>query len=323
MIYRTRDGNEVSGNGGQDRLLSDLYGTFPGRIAVRLLIPPVVSKIGGFFLNSALSRFLIRPFVRKNNIDLNLYEPAAFAKNIHNIASIRSSRRTDRFQRNYRSYNEFFTRKIKDGLRPFDSNPSHLVSPCDGKLTVCPISKTGTLYVKQTAYTIESLLRNRKLADRYDGGQALIFRLTVDDYHRYFYVDDGKKSRDHKIPGVLHTVNPVAGDVYPIYKENSRQYCLIKTSCFGTILMMEVGALMVGKIHNHHSGKTLVNRGMEKGYFEFGGSTILLLLQSGAAILDADLLANSREGIETIVKAGERIGKSQKVFSSDDADSID
>lgn len=292
MICRTRDGRKISGNDGQDRFLAALYGCLPGRMAVRFLIHPSVSKIGGTFLSSSFSRFLIAPFVKKHQIDLGQYESAR-----------------------YDSYNEFFTRKIKKGQRPFDQEPSHLVSPCDGKLTVCPVREDGHFLIKQTAYTLEQLLRSKKLARRYYGGQALIFRLTVDDYHRYFYVDDGKKSRNISIPGVLHTVNPAANDIYPIYKENSRQYCLIKTVRFGTILMMEVGALMVGKICNHHE-KAPVTRGMEKGYFSFGGSTIILLLRPDAAVLDDDILANSKEGIETIVKAGERIGKNTDSTSS-------
>ena len=69
-----------------------------------------------------------------------------------------------------------------------------------------------------------------------------MFRLCVDDYHRYIYIDDGFESRRVHIPGELHTVNPVANDVYPIYKENTREYALLKTVNFGTVLMMEVGA---------------------------------------------------------------------------------
>ena len=285
MIYRLRNGNEIRGNEWQDRFLSLLYGTLPGRTAVRLLIRPTVSRIGGAFLGSPLSRPLIRPFVKKNHIDLSLFKPER-----------------------YSSYNAFFTRKIRDGLRPFDADPSRLASPCDAKLTVFPISEDGQFLIKQTPYTAKSLLRDGRLAGRYYGGQALIFRLTVDDYHHYFYPDDGRKSPNRVIPGVLHTVNPAANDVFPIYKENSRQYCLIKTSVFGTVLMMEVGALMVGKIKNRHPEAMAVSRGMEKGYFEFGGSTVILLLEPDAAVLDSDILANSREGVETVVKAGEGIG---------------
>ena len=102
-------------------------------------------------------------------------------------------------------------------------------------------------------------------------------------------------------------MNPVANDVYPIYKENTREYSLLKTKRFKTILMMEVGALMVGRITNYEEAGT-VRKGQEKGKFEFGGSTIILLLQKDAAVLDSDLIRNTEEGYETIVKMGERIG---------------
>ena len=163
--------------------------------------------------------------------------------------------------------------------------------------------------IKDTLYTLERLLKNKKLAERYLGGYAVILRLTVDDYHHYCYVADGEKSPDVKIPGVFHTVNPAANDVCQIYHENTREYCLLKTEQFGTIAMMEVGAMMVGKITNLKPGACEVKKGEEKGYFEFGGSTIVLLLQHGKVRLDSDLIENSENGYETIVRMGERIGK--------------
>uniref|UniRef100_UPI00163D6409 phosphatidylserine decarboxylase n=1 Tax=Klebsiella pneumoniae TaxID=573 RepID=UPI00163D6409 len=92
------------------------------------------------------------------------------------------------------------------------------------------------------------LLRDEKLAADYANGYILIFRLTVDDYHRYCYVADGKKEETVSIPGVLHTVNPVANDYFPIYKENGREYSILHSEVFGDIVMLEVGALLVGKI---------------------------------------------------------------------------
>ena len=121
----------------------------------------------------------------------------------------------------------------------------------------------------------------------------MIFRLTVDDYHHYCYVADGRKSANVTLPGVFHTVNPAANDVYPIYKENAREYTLLKTKQFGTILMMEVGAMMVGKITNLHKNPATVKKGQEKGNFEFGGSTIILLIQPGKVRIDYDLIENT------------------------------
>lgn len=285
MRQMDRSGKVVESTGNQGRLLGLLYGSAFGRAVLRVLISPVVSKAAGCFLSSRLSVGLIRPFVRKNGIDLTQFEPAR-----------------------YRSYNEFFSRKIRAGLRPIDREPLHLIAPCDSKLTVLPITSESRFLLKNTLYTLPDLLKNKTLAASYAGGYAMIFRLTVDDYHRYCYVDDGEKEGNVRIPGVLHTVNPIANDVYPIYKENAREYSVLHSRHFGRVLMMEVGALLVGKIVNHH-GAAPVCRGQEKGYFEFGGSTVVLLLEKDKAVIDGDLLENSRQNIETVVRMGEKIGR--------------
>ena len=122
-------------------------------------------------------------------------------------------------------------------------------------------------------------------------------------------IDEGRKSRNIRIPGVFHTVNPVANDMVPIYKENTREYSLLKSRHFKTVLMMEVGALMVGRITNYHQACE-VKRGQEKGRFEFGGSTVILLFQENAVHPNEQLVLNTARGYETIVKMGERIGES-------------
>ena len=185
------------------------------------------------------------------------------------------------------SYNDFFTRKIK---------------------AVYPIHENGRFFIKHTPYTTHSLIRDAKLARHYMGGWAVVIRLTVDDYHRYCYVADGEKTYQRRIPGIFHTVNPIANDICPIYKMNSREYCLVKNEKLGTVLMMEVGALMVGKIRNYKKERCQVKRGEEKGRFEFGGSTVVLLLEPDKVLPDSDLIRNTLQGAETIVKMGERIG---------------
>lgn len=284
MKQKDRTGKLTDQPNGQDRMLKTLYGSVPGRAVLKLLVSPVVSKAAGAFLSSRFSVPLIKPFVRKNSIDLSQFDLGPYA-----------------------SYNEFFSRKIRPELRPVDMEPTHLISPCDSKLTVLPISPESRFMLKHTPYTVASLLKSEELAQKYAGGTAMIFRLTVDDYHRYCYMADGQKEESVKIPGVLHTVNPIANDVYPIYKENSREYSILHTAHFGDVLMMEVGALLVGKIVNHH-GAAQVQRGQEKGYFQFGGSTVVLLLEAGRAEVDEDILQNSAEGIETVVRMGEQIG---------------
>ena len=283
-MMKHRDGRVIDQPNGQDKLLARLYGNAFGRALLRPLVSPVVSKIAGAFLSTRLSCFLIKPFIRKNGIDMEQYEPVA-----------------------YRSYNEFFSRQIRPEKRPIDMDPRHLIAPCDSKLTVMKITPDSRFSLKHTEYTVASLLKNEELAGRYSGGYAMIFRLTVDDYHRYCYVCDGEKEDNVRIRGVLHTVNPIANDYYPIYKENSREYSILHSENLGDILMMEVGALLVGKIVNHH-GCATVTRGQEKGSFQFGGSTVVLLLQPGKATIDEDILENSAANIETIVRMGERVG---------------
>lgn len=283
-MLKHRDGRIIDVPSGQDKLLARLYGSVIGRALLRPLVSPWVSRLAGRFLSTGLSRVFIKPFIRNNGIDMTWFEPGP-----------------------YRSYNEFFSRKIRPEMRPIDMDPRHLISPCDSKLTVLPVSGESILRLKHTDYTLASLLRDEALAGKYAGGLALIFRLTVDDYHRYCYVCDGNKDGNIRIPGVLHTVNPIANDYYPIYKENSREYSILHSDVFGDILMMEVGALMVGRIVNHHGEATVV-RGQEKGYFQFGGSTVVLLLQPGKVRIDDDILENSRAHIETIVRMGEKIG---------------
>lgn len=165
--------------------------------------------------------------------------------------------------------------------------------------------------IKHTPYTVTSLLNNHTLAQKYQNGMLWVFRLCVEDYHRYIYVDQGKESARVRIPGVFHTVNPVANDTYPIYKMNTREYSLLESEHFGTILMMEVGALLVGKIENRPLTEC-VYRGQEKGNFAFGGSTIVLMTQKNCVIPDDDIKMRSQKGIETKVQMGEKIGTARR-----------
>ena len=160
-----------------------------------------------------------------------------------------------------------------------------------------------------SSYTLPELLEDDALAERFCGGWCLIFRLSPDDYHRYSYPDAGTQERTVHIPGVLHSVNPIAGSM-GVYRRNSRCYTLLHTAHFGDVLEMEVGALLVGKILNHEEAAgTRFEKLQEKGYFAYGGSTVILLLEPGRVVLDEDILRYSAQGIESRVRTGERIGE--------------
>ncbi len=288
-MIKKRSGEVIVTNEKQNVLLKKLYGTAGGRAVLKVLTAPCISFIAGAFMDSRLSKPLIPRFIRSSGIDTSEY-----------------------IMRDFRSYNEFFTREIKPEKRPVDGVPSHLISPCDSKLTAYKITSRSVFRIKDSWYSVADLLGgNDFLARRYEGGVCMVFRLEVDDYHRYCYIDDGYKTSNTYIRGVLHTVNPIALERYNIYKRNSREYTILHTNHFGDVVQAEVGAMMVGRICNHH-GEHSFERGEEKGMFEFGGSTVVLLFEKDRILIDRDIAMNSNEGIETVVKYGERIGTMRK-----------
>ena len=284
-----RAGNPVADScASMGKMLGLLYGTAPGRAALKLLTKPAVSQIAGYALEHPLSTAAIPPFVLKKHIKMSDYA-----------------------EEKYRSFNAFFTRPVKPSARPVEPAPEVLISPCDAKLTVVPVSEKMHFTVKGADYSLAAFLGCKRLAERYSGGQVLIFRLTPDDYHRYCYPDTCEVGRTRLIKGVLHTVNPVAEEHdVKVYHRNTRTITMLHTENFGDVLMAEVGAMFVGKIVNHPHGETVM-RGIEKGYFEFGGSTIVLVLEKDTAEIDAGILANSRNGAETVVRYGSGIGKAK------------
>lgn len=284
MDYIDLQGKKVSNITNQDKLLSFLYTNIFGRMLLKPLIQPQVSKLAGRYLSSAHSKWLISKFIERNEIDMDIYEEC-----------------------DYSSFNDFFTRKIKPDCRPVPEDLDVLISPCDCLATVYPIQENTTFSIKNTEYTLRSLLRSPRLAKRFRGGYAYVLRLTVEDYHRYLYSVSGKQSKNYHIDGTYHTVNPIANDYLPIYKENTREYTVIHSKEFGDVLQMEVGALLVGKISNHKQS-TVVTRGEEKGFFEYGGSTIVVLTQKGRVTPRSDLLTNSKNGYETKVLQAHPLG---------------
>lgn len=263
--------------------LNFLYNTVLGRLFLKILTARSFSKIVGHFLDTPLSKPLIRPFVKKANIDLTQYETV-----------------------NYRCFNDCFTRKILPNLRPIDLEPTHFIAPCDGLLSVFAVQDGTVLNVKNSSYTIQELLQNKALADRYQNGYCFVFRLCVEHYHRYCYVDSGEKSENCFIPGLLHTVRPIATKAVPVFTENCREYTLIQSKNFGLLLQMEVGAMLVGKIQNYHGRGTAI-RGEEKGMFLYGGSTVIVLMEKNKISPPQALLENTANGLETPVKMGEQL----------------
>ncbi len=286
LMICDREGNPTADScASQGKLLKLLYGNPVGRASLKLLTQPIVSYLAGAALDHPLSTAAIPPFVLKKHIKMD-----------------------DFAEETYRSFNAFFTRPIKPAARPIDRDPEALISPCDAKLFVVPVTEEARFTVKGAEYSTAAFLGCRKLAAAYAGGQCLIFRLTPDDYHRYCYPDNCEVGKTRCIKGILHTVNPVSAEHVKVYHTNTRTVTMLHTEHFGRVLQIEVGAMFVGRIVNHPHGKHM-ERGIEKGYFEFGGSTVVLMLEAGKAEIDPQILRNSENGAETIVRYGSRIGK--------------
>lgn len=263
-----------------------LYRTVPGRILLKLLVQPRVSRMAGRFLSSSLSRWLVPFFIRRHGISMDHVEipKGGFA-----------------------SFNAFFTRKRKTEY--CDMTHGRLVSPCDGRLSVEKIRKDAVFDIKNTTFTMEDLLKDRKLAAEFQNGVLLVFRLTPQDYHRYCYAVDGKVLHTRKIQGKLHCVRPVALHTVPVFAQNSREYEVIAADRFGTVIQMEIGALLVGKIRNFQSvtDRSHVKKGDEKGYFAFSGSTVIIALQKDHAVLNEKLYDRLDGNGEIPVQKGEFI----------------
>ncbi len=266
--------------------LNFLYNTFIGRIILKIIITKPFSNLIALYMNSSLSKHRIKKFIDKN--DINVFEY---------------------IDKNYTSYNDFFTRKVIPYKRPINARKDIFISPCDSKLLAYQITKDLTLNIKDSYYSINTLI-NDDIINEYVGGIALVFRLTTDNYHRYCYIDSGTKGKNYKIKGVYHTVQPISLNKYNFFKTNTREYTILNTKNFGKIIEVEIGALSIGRIKNNHEEYSY-KKGEEKGYFEFGGSTIVLLVKKNILILDDDITSNSKENIETIVKYGQRIGKTK------------
>jgi len=206
----------------------------------------------------------------------------------------------------YQSFNEFFIREKLN--HEFNTNKKYLIAPADAKLSVYKINNHATFKVKNNIYNLDLLLNNQELARDYQEGYCLIYRLDVNDYHRYLFIDDGEQGDNISIPGKLHTVQPIAITTVPVFTTNHRVYNLLNTKNFNQVIQIEVGALMVGKINNYYE-KHSFKRGDLKGEFKFGGSTIIQLFKKDTITINKQILSNTNYNYETIVKIGEVVGE--------------
>ena len=273
-----------------------LYATRIGKMIRPLINRRFVNKLYSWYQNTRLSRHKIDPFIAKYHINTEDYEQP---------------------KNGYRSFNDFFIRKLKPGGRTINHDPKILVSPADSKLFAIPsvsetfqgVRPTLTFFVKELPFTLETFLHDKDLANNYTNGTLLIFRLAPYDYHRFHFPTNGIPEAPVIIAGRFDSVNPLVYKVgcQPLLS-NERHIIKLHTQAFGTILMIPVGALMVGKIVETYKAGQPVAKGDEAGYFAFGGSTVVLLFEKNIIQPKEDFIKNSAHGFETVVKMGEALG---------------
>ena len=245
-----------------------------------------VSSFYGKMMDKPGSAKKIQAFVEEYDIDLSISEEQEFD-----------------------SFNDFFIRKLKKNARPVNNDSNVVVSPADGKLMAWSNVSNSDFIIKGYRFDVSSFLNDTTLAKKYKNGSLIIIRLAPNNYHRFHFPVSGTVSQVVKITGDYYSVNPIAlHQMIEIFCLNKRQHTIITTAKFGDVVMAEVGATMVGSILQTYEGNA-AGKGEEKGYFKFGGSTVVLLFEKNKISIDNDLLANTEKGFETYVLMGEQIGR--------------
>jgi phosphatidylserine decarboxylase len=269
--------------------LSFLYTTLPGKVLSKFILNRhLISAFYGKYVKSRKSASQIPKYIKQYNI---------------NVSEVK--RPIDSFQ----SLNDFFIRELKPDARPIDPESGHLISPADSLLLVFDLTKKNALPVKGYWYSLKEFLKEDTLTQEYADGWCFVYRLSPADYHRYCYIDNGYHKKVERIQGVLHSVNPIAlSSVKSLLAKNYRELTILYTDNFDEVLHFEIGALLVGKIVQRYRDNYHFKRGEEKGWFEFGGSTIIQLFKKDTIKPDIDILEHSVNHTETLVKMGEKVG---------------
>lgn len=284
-----RSGELISENPPGEHFLKFLYHNPFGKLALELVVKrKILSALYGRLMNRAASRSKIQPFVDQYKINME-----------------DATKGVDEFS----SFNDFFYRKLRPESRPIGEG---FVSPADGKLIAFEdISEVKNFFVKGEPFTIESFLQDNKLAKSYQNASMILVRLAPNDYHRFHFPANGTAAAAREIQGDYLSVSPYAiqEDFVRVFCQNKREFTLLDSDEYGPVVLSPVGATMVGTIIETYKPDSHVAKGDEMGYFAFGGSSVLILIDKNKITIDPDLLENTRKGIETAVLMGEKIGQ--------------
>ncbi len=272
-----------------NKFIRFLYNTFIGKILATIITKKVFSKIYGALQNTRLSRRKIAAFIKNYEIDMEQFEVP---------------------KDGFKNFNQFFIRALKNKARIFIEDQNIMPAFAEGRYLGFKEIKDEQIFpVKGKFLDFNLLVSNSKWLNTFKDGPLLIARLCPVDYHRFHFPDDAEILDQYEVLGNLHSVNPVALKAKEdIFITNERHITILKTKNFGILAYIEVGATCVGKIIQSPYNK-VVKRGEEKGYFLFGGSTVIVIGQKGAWTPDKTILEMTDKKIETYVCLGDRVGE--------------
>jgi phosphatidylserine decarboxylase len=291
-VTGTLETEKVYGEG----LVKFFYKNALGKYLAPLISNRTISQLYGFTQNLEYSGRKVPKFIQNFNISINDYLPGSkVANNIEN---------------SYKSFNEFFIRKFVDGKRPFVSESNKLGAFAEARYVgAAKVNPEMKFPVKGSYLTARDLIGNSHDAAAFTNGPLLIARLCPVDYHRYHYPDNGINLKSFSIHGDYHSVNPMALQLKnDIFIKNERRVSILQTENFGKLAYIEVGAICVGKIVQSHNELKPFQKGDEKGYFLFGGSTVVVLGEEGQWKPSDDIIQNTNKGIETYLQLGSEVG---------------
>lgn len=278
------------------KALQFLYGdSFLGRLFQPVLVPllskfPLFSSYYGRMQKTALSKKKILPFIQKFDVDTNEFlEPVS----------------------SFQSFNDFFIRRLKNEARPIASGDDIAVIPADGRYYFFQnINNNDDFIVKGQKLNLEALLQSKELAMEYENGSLMMARLCPSDYHRFHFPCDCIPGETKFINGWLYSVNPIAiKKNIQIFSQNKRTICTLDTKAFGKVLYLEIGATNVGSIQETYTPYKPYLKGDEKGYFEFGASSLIILFPKKTIQFEDDLLRATKEGFEIRCLLGQKMGR--------------
>jgi phosphatidylserine decarboxylase len=246
---------------------------------------PLASRVVGWYQNLPHTKRSIKPFIKTFDID-----PSEFEKPT----------------KTFTSFSDFFIRKLKVSSRPIARGDDTAIIPADGRYYFYQdLSKAGPVDIKGRTFSLSQLLENEELAKRYAKGSMVLARLCPSDYHRFHFPISCTPSESKLINGYLYSVNPIAiRRNLAIFWQNKRSLCHL-----GEVLFLEVGATSVGSIVQTYLAGQPVQKGQEKGYFNFGGSALVILFPENYIQFDEDLVAATRQRIEIRCLMGQSMGK--------------